>query len=26
LTDETGIDGTDKNMQPYIIALKIMKL
>ena len=26
MTDETGIDGTDKNMQPYIIALKIMKL
>ena len=26
LTDETGVDGTDKNMQPYIIALKIMKL
>ena len=22
MTDETGIDGTDKNMQPYIIALK----
>ena len=26
LTDETGVDGTDKNMQPYVIALKIMKL
>jgi hypothetical protein len=26
MTDETGIDGTNKNMQPYIIALKIMKL
>jgi len=25
-TNTVGVSGTDKNMQPYIIALKIMKL
>jgi len=26
VTESSGIDGTDRNMQPYIILLKIMKL
>lgn len=25
-TESTGVSGVDKNMQPYIVALKIMKL
>jgi hypothetical protein len=25
-TESTGVSGTDKNMQPYIVLLKIMKL
>ena len=25
-TESTGVSGVDKNMQPYIVLLKIMKL
>jgi len=25
-TDSTGVSGTDKNMQPYVVRLRIMKL
>jgi hypothetical protein len=26
VTESTGVDGTNKNMQPYMVLLKIMKL